>query len=96
MTKIQMTETLQERFGTLDNSDFGHCLRLRLENITDYGFAAYALKTLRASDFTCYRLNAEIIFALSFASYFWDTILVRSQRSMVTGQMNCVCNSHDQ
>jgi len=59
MTKIQMTETLQKPFGTLENC--GCALRtvrisvivcgFRLEDSTNFGFAACALKTTRASNF---------------------------------------------
>jgi hypothetical protein len=49
----------QKEFETFGNLDFGHCLRLRLENITDFEFAAYALKTLRASDFFVGRFSHE-------------------------------------
>jgi hypothetical protein len=58
MTEIQMTETFQNVFRTFENSYFGHCLRLRLENITDFEF--------RASDFTRYRVNTEIMYCFDF------------------------------
>jgi hypothetical protein len=40
MAEIQMTETLQKPFGTLENSGFGDCLRLRLERNPNFGFRA--------------------------------------------------------
>jgi hypothetical protein len=55
MTEIQMTKTCLEHCGLRleDSTDFGDCLRLRLEKITNFEFAACALKTARASNFTC-------------------------------------------
>ena len=68
MTEIQMTETPKESVLNIEEFGFWSLFRIcgcRLENSTNFGFAAHALKTVRASNLIFQRPDAEILLALT-------------------------------